>query len=118
MFPKQVKLLFSGEKKVCDDVFKSNDTLKDQCFAEVTANSVIVLLSFGEAIAKSKRSPEKLFVLLDMYEIMRELQPEVYGYSLHMYLDRIRCSGVSFISPFKLVIFCVRFTSSFKTRNI
>lgn len=53
------------------------DAIKDQCFGEVTINSVSVLLSFGDAIAKSKRSPEKLFVLLDMYEIMRDLQPEV-----------------------------------------
>ncbi|KAJ9554803.1 hypothetical protein OSB04_009417 [Centaurea solstitialis] len=44
--------------------------------AEGTASSVSLLLSFGEAIAKSKRSPEKLFVLLDMYEIMKEVQPE------------------------------------------
>ncbi|KAH6807499.1 exocyst subunit exo70 family protein A2 [Perilla frutescens var. frutescens] len=72
-----IKLLFAGEKKVCDDVFKSYDNLRDQCFAEVTGTSVITLLSFGDAIAKSKRSPEKLFVLLDMYEIMRELQPEM-----------------------------------------
>ncbi|KAK4493293.1 hypothetical protein RD792_017827 [Penstemon davidsonii] len=72
-----VKLLFAGEKKVCDEIFEDNDTLRDQCFAEVTANSVAMLLSFGEAIAKSKRSPEKLFVLLDMYEIMRELQSEM-----------------------------------------
>ncbi|PIN04002.1 Exocyst component protein [Handroanthus impetiginosus] len=72
-----VKLLFAGEKKVCDEIFEGQDNLRDQCFAEVTANSVAVLLSFGEAIAKSKRSPEKLFVLLDMYEIMRELQPEM-----------------------------------------
>jgi len=36
-----------------------------------------MLLSFGEAIAKSKKTPEKLFVLLDMYETMRDLQPEV-----------------------------------------
>jgi hypothetical protein len=36
-----------------------------------------MLLSFGEAIARSKKTPEKLFVLLDMYEIMRDLQPEV-----------------------------------------
>ncbi|KAL2318434.1 hypothetical protein Fmac_032310 [Flemingia macrophylla] len=34
-------------------------------------------LSPPRAIVKSKRSPEKLFVLLDMYEIMRELQPEI-----------------------------------------
>ncbi|KAJ6425647.1 hypothetical protein OIU84_026258 [Salix udensis] len=50
-----VKLLFAGEKETF----------------------VSVLLSFGESIAKSKRSPEKLFVLLDMYEIMRELHSEI-----------------------------------------
>ena len=72
-----MKLLFSGEKKVCDQIFSGIDSLRDPCFAEVTANSVAVLLSFGDAIAKSKRSPEKLFVLLDMYEIMRELHSEV-----------------------------------------
>ncbi|XP_031742899.1 exocyst complex component EXO70A1 [Cucumis sativus] len=72
-----VKLLFAGERKICDQIFDGADSLQDQCFADVTSNSVSVLLSFGEAIARSKRSPEKLFVLLDMYEIMRELQSEV-----------------------------------------
>ncbi|KAJ7974809.1 Exocyst subunit Exo70 family protein [Quillaja saponaria] len=72
-----VKLLFSGEHKVCDQMFEGFDSLRDQCFAEVTRSSVSVLLSFGDAIAKSKRSPEKLFVLLDMYEIMRELHSEI-----------------------------------------
>lgn len=73
----QVKLLFAGERKVCDQILEGFDSLNDQCFAEVTTASVAVLLSFGDAIAKSKRSPEKLFVLLDMYEIMRELHSEV-----------------------------------------
>ncbi|KAF3613732.1 Exocyst complex component EXO70A1 [Capsicum annuum] len=72
-----VKLLFAAERRVADQIFEGQDSLRDQCFAEVTGNSVSVLLSFGEAIAKSKRSPEKLFVLLDMYEIMRELQSEM-----------------------------------------
>ncbi|KAL2534534.1 exocyst subunit exo70 family protein A2 [Abeliophyllum distichum] len=71
-----VKLLFVAEKSVCDQIF-DHESLRDQCFAEVTANSVAMLLSFGEAIAKSRRSPEKLFVLLDMYEIMREVQPDM-----------------------------------------
>ncbi|CAI0391133.1 unnamed protein product [Linum tenue] len=71
-----VKLLFSAEKKICDQILEGIESLRDPCFAEVTVNSVSVLLSFGEAIAKSKRSPEKLFVLLDMYEIMRELRSE------------------------------------------
>ncbi|XP_027364263.1 exocyst complex component EXO70A1-like isoform X2 [Abrus precatorius] len=72
-----VKLLFAGESKVCDQIFEGFDSLTEQCFAEVTTNSVSMLLSFGEAIAKSKRSPEKLFVLLDMYEIMQELHSEI-----------------------------------------
>ncbi|KAL7252652.1 hypothetical protein ACSBR1_007257 [Camellia fascicularis] len=72
-----VKLLFAGEWKVCNQMFEGMDSLRDQCFAEVTSSSVAVLLSFGEAIARSKRSPEKLFVLLDMYEIMRELHSEI-----------------------------------------
>ncbi|KAF9597434.1 hypothetical protein IFM89_018880 [Coptis chinensis] len=72
-----VKLLFAGEWKICDQIFEGSDSLKDQSFAEVTVNSVAMLLSFGDAIAKSKRSPEKLFVLLDMYEIMCELQSEI-----------------------------------------
>ncbi|KAJ1376179.1 S-adenosyl-L-homocysteine hydrolase, NAD binding domain [Sesbania bispinosa] len=70
-----IKLLISGEKKICDQVFDGVDSLRTQCFAEVTASSVSMLLSFGKAIAKRKRSPEKLFVLLDMYE--RELQPRI-----------------------------------------
>lgn len=72
-----VKLLFAGERKVCDQMFEGIDSLRYPCFAEVTAGSVELLLSFGDAIAKSKRSPEKLFVLLDMYEIMRELHSEI-----------------------------------------
>ena len=74
----QVKLLFAAERKVCDQIFEGIDTLRDQCFADVTGSSVELLLSFGDAIAKSKRSPEKLFVLLDMYEIMWELHSEVW----------------------------------------
>ena len=73
----QVKLLYAGERIVCDQIFEGFDSLRDQCFGEVIASNVSVLLSFGGAIAKSKRSPEKLFVLLDMYEIMRELHSVV-----------------------------------------
>ena len=58
---------------VCDQVFNGFDYLKDQCFSKVIASSLEMIISFGDAIAKSKCSPKKLFVLLDMYEIMREL---------------------------------------------
>lgn len=35
------------------------------------------LLSFGDAIAISRRSPEKLVRVLDMYEVLRDVRPEL-----------------------------------------
>ncbi|KAG0570253.1 hypothetical protein M758_6G142600 [Ceratodon purpureus] len=72
-----IKLLFSAERKLCDQIWHRLDPYREKCFADVTDSSVHMLLSFGEAIAKSKKTPEKLFVLLDMYETMRDLQPEI-----------------------------------------
>jgi exocyst complex protein 7 len=95
----QVKLLIVGEKKICDQIFDGVDSVKTQCFAEVTGSSVAMLLSFGEAIARSKRSPEKLFVLLDMYEIMRELQPEVL-----LSLNFLSLFPQSYVYPCSLVL--------------
>ena len=73
----QVKLLYAGGRIVCDQIFECFDSLRDQCFGEVTASCVSMLHNFRDAIAKSKRSLEKLFVLLDMYEIMQELHSKV-----------------------------------------
>ncbi|KAJ0972746.1 hypothetical protein J5N97_020705 [Dioscorea zingiberensis] len=72
-----VKLLFVAESKLCDQIFDDIDYNNDQCFAEVISNSMARFLNFGEAVSKSERSPEKLFVLLDMCEIMWELQVEI-----------------------------------------
>lgn len=78
----QIKLLFSAEQKLCDQIWSRLDPHREKCFADVTDSSVHMLLSFGEAIAKSKKTPEKLFVLLDMYETMRDLHPEVVLFAL------------------------------------
>ncbi|KAL3698862.1 hypothetical protein R1sor_012938 [Riccia sorocarpa] len=72
-----VKLLFAGERALCDQVLYRLDPVREKAFAEVTESSMMMLLSFGDVIARSKKSPEKLFVLLDMYETMRDLLPEI-----------------------------------------
>ncbi|KAG0626725.1 hypothetical protein M758_2G146700 [Ceratodon purpureus] len=72
-----VKLLFSAERQLCEQIWSRLDPHREKAFADVTDSSVHMLLSFGEAIARSKKTPEKLFVLIDMYEIMRDLQPEI-----------------------------------------
>ncbi|KAF8772809.1 hypothetical protein HU200_005193 [Digitaria exilis] len=75
----QVKLLLAGERKICDQIFYGVNFNKGHCFAELTANIVITLSSFGYDGAKLKRSHEKMFGMLDIYiyEVMCELQPEI-----------------------------------------
>jgi exocyst complex component 7 len=71
-------LLFAGERKLCDQVLEGiEESFLDECFVQVTSSSFARLLSFGKAVVKIKKSPEKLFMLLDMYEMTCELEPEV-----------------------------------------
>uniref|UniRef100_A0A0E0KX23 Exocyst subunit Exo70 family protein n=1 Tax=Oryza punctata TaxID=4537 RepID=A0A0E0KX23_ORYPU len=72
-----VKLLFGAERILCDQVFEGKYTWKDHCFAEVTAKSLSILLSFGDAVVQSQTLPDKLHILLDMYKATLELQSKV-----------------------------------------
>uniref|UniRef100_A0ACD5WMD4 Uncharacterized protein n=1 Tax=Avena sativa TaxID=4498 RepID=A0ACD5WMD4_AVESA len=72
-----VKLLFASERVLCDQIFKGKHAWKNHCFAAVTSKSLSTLLSFGQAIAESKTSPEKVFLLLDMFEATTGIQSEV-----------------------------------------
>ncbi|XP_025805191.1 exocyst complex component EXO70A1-like isoform X2 [Panicum hallii] len=72
-----VKVLLAGERKICNQIFDGITFNKEQCFAELAKGSVMTLLSFGDTVARSKRSHENLFILLEMYGVMHELQSEV-----------------------------------------
>ena len=45
------------------------------CFMQLTSGGVEMLFGFSEAVARGKRSPEKLFRVLEMYEALRDLTP-------------------------------------------
>ncbi|KAK7330618.1 hypothetical protein VNO77_24816 [Canavalia gladiata] len=72
-----VGVLLSGERRLCDSLFGELDELKEICFNETAKGCVMQLLNFGEAIAICKRSPEKLFRILDMYEALRDALPDL-----------------------------------------
>ncbi|KAJ1413291.1 Exocyst complex component Exo70 [Sesbania bispinosa] len=72
-----VGVLLTGEKRLCDNLFGELDELKEICFNETAKGCVMQLLNFGEAIAICKRSPEKLFKILDMYEALRDALPDL-----------------------------------------
>eukprot|EP00249_Psilotum_nudum_P020542 c27749_g3_i1 orf=432-2447(+) len=72
-----VRIIFAGERKLSDSVLAGLSPWRETCFADLAKAPILQLLSFGEAIAISRRCPEKLFKILDMYEILWDLLPEI-----------------------------------------
>ncbi|KAJ8538348.1 hypothetical protein K7X08_014888 [Anisodus acutangulus] len=73
-----VKILFNGERILCDHVFASNDSIRETCFTEISKDAAMILFSFPENVAKnSKKSLEKVFRLLDLYNSIAEHWPEI-----------------------------------------
>ncbi|KAG6526697.1 exocyst complex component EXO70H1-like [Zingiber officinale] len=76
-FPVAFRTLFSGERFLCDQVFKGSDTIRESCFADITGDVAARILAFPESVARSKRSPEQIFRLLDLYDAVSEHWPDI-----------------------------------------
>ncbi|XP_059430190.1 exocyst complex component EXO70H1-like [Corylus avellana] len=72
-----VKTLFYGERILCDRVFSASASIRESCFDEISKEAAIRLFGFPEIVAKCKKSPEKMFRTLDMYEAISSLWPEI-----------------------------------------
>ncbi|XP_068664986.1 exocyst complex component EXO70C1-like [Aristolochia californica] len=70
-----VAVYFLDEKKLCGTVFPQWTGVTQGILSNLTRGVVIQLLNFAEAVAMTKRSVEKLFKFLDMYEALRDLIP-------------------------------------------
>ncbi|XP_021813939.1 exocyst complex component EXO70B1 [Prunus avium] len=70
-------VLFSGERKLCDAVFSGHKSLSESLFCNLARAVAIQLFNFADAVVLTKRSPEKLFTMLDMYETLRDLVPAI-----------------------------------------
>ncbi|KAJ7980914.1 Exocyst subunit Exo70 family protein [Quillaja saponaria] len=72
-----VRTLFYGERILCDHVFSTSETIKGSCFAEISKEGAMYLFGFAENVAKCKKTPEKMFRTLDLYESISDLWPEI-----------------------------------------
>ncbi|KAJ1378281.1 Exocyst complex component Exo70 [Sesbania bispinosa] len=64
-----VGTLFHGEKTLCETVFgESKKKIAESCFVEVCREAASCLFGFPRIVAKCKKTPEKMFRTLDMYE--------------------------------------------------
>lgn len=72
-----IRMLFASEKRLCEQVFDGLDSVGETCFSELAKGATMQLFNFSEAIAISRRSPENLFKILDLYETLSELLPDI-----------------------------------------
>ena len=74
-----VGTLFHGERTLCDHVFASPErkSIAESCFAEICREGAAMLFRFPENVAKCRKTPEKMFRTLDLYEAISENWPQI-----------------------------------------
>ncbi|XP_073008867.1 exocyst complex component EXO70H1-like [Typha latifolia] len=75
--PAAVRSVFSGERSLCDHVFAGNDSIRLSLFADIARDAAAQLLTFPEFAARGKRAPDRLFRILDLYDAVADLFPEI-----------------------------------------
>lgn len=68
-----VLVYLPSEKRLCDQILGDFGSFSPRCFVETSKATMVYLLNFGEAVAMGNLETEKLFRLLDMYEVLAEL---------------------------------------------
>ncbi|KAF9616059.1 hypothetical protein IFM89_028525 [Coptis chinensis] len=73
-----VRVVFASEKVLCERIFEDlGSSADDTCFMETVKGPAIQLFNFAEAISISRRSPEKLFKILDLHDALLDLLPDI-----------------------------------------
>ncbi|KAK2972237.1 hypothetical protein RJ640_014295 [Escallonia rubra] len=62
------KVLFVREKRVCVQIFDEN--VGNDVFVKTVKDPALELINFAEAISTSRRSQERLFLVLDLYKVL------------------------------------------------
>ncbi|KAK7294158.1 hypothetical protein RJT34_17041 [Clitoria ternatea] len=73
------KTLFGNEKKLCEQIFDGVETsIAEACFMETVKAPAIQLLNFVDtACITLSSSPDNLFKILDLYEVLADLMPDI-----------------------------------------
>jgi exocyst complex component 7 len=72
-----IRVHLASEKRLSNHIFgELSNSTAEMCFYEISFNPLVQLLSFYESVAIGPPKTEKLFRLLDMYEVLEDLLPE------------------------------------------
>ncbi|KAK2663276.1 hypothetical protein Ddye_001850 [Dipteronia dyeriana] len=72
-----VRIYLASEKWLSEQIFGEFGPVDLSCFVEASKASMLQLLNFGEAVSIGPHRPEKLFGILEMYEMLVDLLPDV-----------------------------------------
>lgn len=72
-----VRVLFASEKHLFHGIFVGFNRIMDLCFAEVAKEPTMKLLGFGESLGMGRKSSDRLFGALDMYDSLSKLMPDI-----------------------------------------
>ncbi|KAL6560010.1 hypothetical protein OROGR_005127 [Orobanche gracilis] len=94
-----VRVLFASERWLCEQIFEGlGNSADDACFMETIKAPAIQLFNFAEAISISRRSPEKLFKILDLHDALSDLLPDVEVVFESKSNESIRVQAVDILS--------------------
>ncbi|CAN4082257.1 unnamed protein product [Withania somnifera] len=83
-------VLFSSERKLADAVFADQPSIAETIFSNLSRGMMIQLLNFAEGVSMTKRTAEKLFKFLDIYETLRDFLPLVDKIFPVSYADELK----------------------------
>ncbi|KAL7140416.1 hypothetical protein ABFS83_09G119500 [Erythranthe nasuta] len=94
-----IRVLFASERRLCEQIFEGLGTSADDaCFMETIKGPAIQLFNFAEAISISRRSPEKLFKILDLHDALSDLMPDIQNVFESKSSESIRVQAVEILS--------------------
>ncbi|KAL7617447.1 exocyst complex component EXO70A1 [Lactuca sativa] len=94
-----IRVLFASEKRLCQQIFEDLGTAADDaCFMETVKGPAIQLFNFAEAISISRRSPEKLFKILDLHDACMDLLPDIDAVFFFKSAESIRVQATEILS--------------------
>ncbi|XP_072981750.1 exocyst complex component EXO70C1-like [Typha angustifolia] len=80
VFHHAITTSFAHEGDLCGQVFANHRDIAHGIFSNFARGVVVQLLNFAEAVGMTKRSAEKLFKVLDMYEALRDSIPVIESF--------------------------------------
>lgn len=74
-----VRTILVSEKNLCNQVLGNimDAIIWPECFIKIADKIMAVFFRFGEGVARSEKQPQKLFKLLDMFDSLEKLKPDL-----------------------------------------